>query len=190
MFSCVWALWKPKQQCCGHLLYFPEKIRKNGWTQGSFRPDFGCSGDFCSSSAKQFQAWSKLIRAFCNSNFTTIFDWVLFWCHSAMLWLKEYIGYSKHILAELISESSGAMKRDERRPLLLRRHQLKKSELSTRSSSRHYRNIIERMKEVCTFYREKLHFPLKSYYKGQFMVDSKHKLAYCRHGKVTIIPIL
>lgn len=44
--------------------------------------------------------------------------------------------------------------------------------------------IHERIAQVCQFFGSKLQIE-SSHYRQQFMVDAKHKVAYCRHGKVT-----
>ena len=41
----------------------------------------------------------------------------------------------------------------------------------------------ERIKNVCKFYGEKLRMKDKNL-RLQFMIDSVHRVAYCRHGKV------
>ena len=44
-------------------------------------------------------------------------------------------------------------------------------------------NDQNRIQNVCNTYGDRLRMPEKSY-RSQFMVDSIHRVAYCRHGKV------
>ena len=68
-------------------------------------------------------------------------------------------------------------------PTLLVRPKIKREEAILSGDIIKKFDDSERIKNVCNFYGEKLRMKEKNL-RLQFMIDSVHRVAYCRHGKV------